>query len=542
MKNKMDRIFVKKLQNRSRQITGSILLSILVCALSSTMIVSSDESVFSQQSIVLNAGWEQVDSGVTQNLRDVFFICLNRGTIVGDEGVILRSGDGGNNWVAQDSGVMENLYGVSYYGYFDTLVVGSGGTILYTSNSGTNWTILQTGMMGTYYSCQMVNETVGVAVGVNAIFQPFFTRTDDGWATWDSTSFYIEHDDVFYEGRLTDVWFLDPLVGFATAIVDVPAGGAVVRTIDGGISWETVVFSPEALTSIDFTNGSVGYVAGDHGTVLETMDAGASWQQITTGVNNWLRAVDFSGQTTGTVVGDAGLILRTEDGGGTWVEQSNGSTVNLLGIQYLTDKFGIIVGEQGVILRTQTGGYPEDVNPPETICTLQGTLVGDVYVSDVVVTLIATDDITGVESTMYQLDSGPWETYIEPITVTQDGPHIIRYYSIDYAGNVETENFSEFTIQHPSNLQISISGGFGIKITVKNLGSTNLSNEPWNLSLDGGLLLIGRHSAGTQDINASEEASLNVFVLGLGKPTITFSIASQQQTVQGTIFLFFVRI
>ena len=544
MKSSLDKFFKRMHQNTSRRFVRGFFVCVILCLFPvSTIAVLSYETelVFSQQPLGVKGGWEQVDSGVTQNLRNVFFICLNRGTIVGDQGVILRSGDGGNTWVAQDSGVLENLYGVSYYGYSDTLVVGSGGTILYTSNSGTNWTILQTGMMGTYYSCQMVNETVGVAVGVNAIFQPFFTRTDNGWSSWDSMSFYIEHEGVFYEGKLTDVWFTSPLVGFATAIVDIPAGGAIVRTTDGGFSWETVLFSPEALTGIDFVNDSVAYAVGDHGMVVQTVDAGTSWQQITCGVETWLRAVDFSDEMTGTLVGDGGMIIRTETGGGSWIPQSNGTPGDLLGIQFVTEKFGIIVGSQGTILRTQTAGYPEDVTPPQTTCVLQGTLVDDVYVSDVEVTLSATDDITGVESTMYQLDDGPWETYVEPILVTLDGLHMLRYYSMDYAGNIETENTTEFSIQHAPDLEISISGGFGIKIKVSNLGLTNLSDEPWNLSVLGGLLFFGRHSTGELDINASEEVTLNAFVFGVGKTTITFSIASQEKTVQATIFLFFVR-
>lgn len=544
MKNYKDRLLGRLLQKHTRNNTLCVLLSVLALTLPVyTISIQSYEiePVIPQESRLLSTGWTHIDSGVTQDLNNVFFICLNRGTIVGDEGVILRSGDGGNNWVAQNSGVMENLYGVSYYGYNVILAVGTSGTILLTNNSGTNWTTLQTGMMGTYFSCQMVNETVGVAVGVNAIFQPFFTRTNDGWDTWESSSFYIEHDSVFYEGRLTDVFFLNTSVGLATAIVDIPMGGAIVRTTDGGSTWETVLFYNEALLSIGFTNESIGYAVGDHGTIVQTSDGGQSWQQGETGVSTLLWAVDFTNQTSGTVVGDNGIILRTENGGSDWIQQSSGTPVNLLSLQYVTDRFGIVVGEQGVILRTETGGNPEDVTPPETICTISGTLVEDVYISDVLVTLNATDDITGVDTTMYKLDEALWETYSEPFSVTKDGSHLLRFYSIDNAGNIEEEKTYEFTIQHPPNLQITMTGGFGIKIQIKNLGSTNLTNEPWNLSLQGGIILFGKQRTGDLTINAAEEITLNALVFGIGKPTMTFTIASTQKTVEGTVFLFFVR-
>jgi photosystem II stability/assembly factor-like uncharacterized protein len=545
MKNKrilLDRLFQK--HTRSTTLCFLFCLLVLFIPLSIAIPQSSEAVSFDfQESSSQKTGWEPVESGVTQDINSVFFICLNRGTIVGDEGIILRTGDEGNNWTAQNSGVMDNLYAVSYYGYSITLAVGTSGTILYTNNSGQNWTILQSGMMGTYYSCQMINETVGVAAGVNAIFQPFFTRTNDGWDTWDSTSFYIEHENVDYEGRLSDVQFINTSVGFATAIVDVPAGGAIVRTIDGGNSWETVLFYDEALFSIDFTEEDVGYAVGDHGAVVQTSDGGESWQELESGVNTVLRSVDFSSLTTGTIVGDNGIILRTENEGQSWTQQTSGTTNDLLGVHCVTDMFGVVVGKQGVILRTKTGGYPEDTRPPETTCTLSGTLEGDIYITDVTVNLTATDDFSGVATTMYKLDNVSWVIYDDgPFVVNINADHVLRFYSIDNTGNIEEEKTCEFTIQHPPNLQISITGGFGIKIHIKNLDTTNITNASWNLSLDGGILLFGKQKAGIVNIEAGDELTLNSLVFGFGKPAITFSIVSSQKIVQGSVFLFFVRI
>jgi photosystem II stability/assembly factor-like uncharacterized protein len=510
-------------RNQARFITLIILLSFVAnCVSFSAASITALEKVPISPQMMLSqrGGWESIESGVTQDINGVFFICLNRGTIVGDEGVILRSGDGGNNWVVQNSGVLENLYGVSYYGYSITMAVGAAGTIIYTSNSGLNWSILQTGMMGTYYSCQMVNETVGVAVGVNAIFQPFFTR---------------------YEGRLSDVHFINTSVGFATAIVDVPAGGAIVKTIDGGNTWETVLFYDEALFSIDFTQEGVGYVVGDNGAIVQTHDNGESWQELESGVNTALRGIDFPSATIGTIVGDNGIILRTENEGQSWIQQTSGTPSNLLGVQFLTDMFGVIVGEQGVILLTKTGGYPEDTIPPETTCALSGTLKGGIYITNVTVNFTATDDFSGVATTMYKLDDALWVTYdAGPFVVHTNGDHLLRFYSIDNAGNIEEEKTCEFTIQHPPNLQISITGGFGIKIRIKNLDTTNITNASWNLSLDGGILLFGKQKAGVVNIDAGDEITLNSLVFGFGKPTITFTIAASEKIVQASVFLFFV--
>lgn len=48
------------------------------------------------------------------NLNDVCFIDPNTGIAVGDFGTILRTSDGGNNWILQASGTTRNLNAVSF--------------------------------------------------------------------------------------------------------------------------------------------------------------------------------------------------------------------------------------------------------------------------------------------------------------------------------------------------------------------------------------------------------------------------------------------
>lgn len=487
-------------------------------------------------------GWEPIQSGVTQDLHSVFFICLNRGSVVGEQGVILQTGDGGNTWMTQNSGVTENLNDIFYFDYSVFLAVGASGTILFTTNTGQNWTIVQTGMMGTYYSGQMITESIGVAVGVNAIFQPFFTRTNDGWNTWQSTSFYIEDNNVFYEGKLTDVHFKNESVGFATAIVDFPSGGAIVRTTTGGATWETVLFYDEALFSIDFTWEGIGYAVGDHGAILQTPDGGQTWVELESDTTTRLRAIDFTSETTGTAVGETGMVLRTDNEGVTWHQQVSGTSFDLYDVKYISQQIGFIVGEHGLILRTTTGGYPDDIIPPETTCNISGTMQGDVYISDVTITLNATDDFSGVALTSYKLDNAPWTTYAtQPIIITEDGPHVLSYYSIDNAGNIEEEKTCEFDIHHPSDVHVTVYGGIGITVAVQNLGTHDLLDIPWNLSLDGGMLFFGKEKSGSIDIAAGKNVTLRSLVIGFGKPTITFTIDSVNYTFKSSVFLFFVK-
>jgi photosystem II stability/assembly factor-like uncharacterized protein len=488
------------------------------------------------------SGWEPQESGVSQNLNSIFLICINRGSIAGDEGVILRTGDGGNNWTTQNSGVTDNLYDIFYYDYSIILAVGASGTILYTNNSGGNWTIIQTGMTGTYFSGRMITDTIGVAVGVNAIFQPFFTRTNDGWNTWESTSFYIENNSTLYEGWLSDVYFINDSIGFATAVVNIPAGGAIVRTTDGGSTWDTMYFSNEELLGIDFTEEGIGYAVGNHGVILQTLDGGDTWNSLDSGVNTTLHAIDFSSEARGTAVGNNGIIIRTQNAGSTWTQQTSGTNNDLLAVRFITEQLGFVVGEHGVILHTTTGGFPDDTFPPETNCTLTGIKEGEIYINNVTVTFSATDDISGVSSTVFKLDDGLWTTYTDPFLISTERNHILYFYSIDNAGNAEEEKTCEFTIQYPPDINVTITGGFGISATIKNLGSSDLTNASWNLSFEGGIILFGKQKSGITTIKAGNEVTLTYLVFGFGKTTITLTITSSKTTKHARIFLFFVHI
>ncbi len=77
-----------------------------------------------------------------------------------------------------------------------------------------------------------------------------------------------------------------------------------------------------------------------------------------------------------------------------------------------------------------------DDTPPVTTATVSGPLTNGWYTGAATVTLTATDD-TAVASTQFQLDTGDWTPYTEPISVTGDGVHTVWFRSTDEAGNVE---------------------------------------------------------------------------------------------------------
>ncbi len=101
------------------------------------------------------------------------------------------------------------------------------------------------------------------------------------------------------------------------------------------------------------------------------------------------------------------------------------------------DTHGGIVSKSVVV--NITAAPPTDTTPPVTSIACGGAACGTGwYTAAVTVTLSATDDLSGVASTFYRVDTGSWTEYTAPFTISTDGSHTIDYNSTDVAGNTET--------------------------------------------------------------------------------------------------------
>jgi hypothetical protein len=204
-----------------------------------------------------------------------------------------------------------------------------------------------------------------------------------------------------------------------------------------------------------------------------------------------------------------------------------------IGIHYISVDSWMLFVDDFLVL---SGG---DTMPPETTYSLEGDFAGGVYTSNVKVTLTATDAGSGVNYTKYKIDGGAWNTYSGPFIVSGKGNHTVAFYSVDMMGNIEGEKSVSFTIQYP--LEITIKGGFGVSATIKNTGTTNLSNINWTIALDGKLIFVGKNKPGTiSALAAGDSVTVKDFVIGFGKTGIAVTAGSVQTSATGTALLFFV--
>jgi len=91
-----------------------------------------------------------------------------------------------------------------------------------------------------------------------------------------------------------------------------------------------------------------------------------------------------------------------------------------------------------------------------------------------------------------------------------------------------------------------IAGGFGVSAVIKNAGGVEATSVDWSISLDGGLILLGKNKTGTiPSLVSGASETVSSFVFGFGKPTITVSVAcaegsSDEKNTSGLVILFFV--
>ena len=99
------------------------------------------------------------------------------------------------------------------------------------------------------------------------------------------------------------------------------------------------------------------------------------------------------------------------------------------------------VDKAGNLEVDKTASFNIDQTPPTTTAQLSGPAgKNGWYTGPVTVTLIATDNLSGIASTSYSLDRAPSQSYSGPFIISANLDHSLAFSSIDQAGNTEATN------------------------------------------------------------------------------------------------------
>jgi photosystem II stability/assembly factor-like uncharacterized protein len=304
----------------------------------SAVLILSSYLLFSQQ-------WQQLNSGTNSYLFDLHFLSETTGWVVGYNGTILKTSNGGNTWIQQNSGTTANLRSVFFLNEQLGWVGGISGLLLKTTDGGSSWQQSQMGY-GTedVYEISFIDENIGQAVvgRVSPYYYSYILKTTNGGLSWQLRyeSDYEAYLDLFVSGNYG--W--------------VVGTGEIARTTNTGEIWN-YVYSPtnQWLYDVFFFDNTTGWAVGggtDSEIILKSSNGGLSWQiQRESYQFQRLQGVCFTDLQNGWTVGENGVILKTTNGGTNWNEYNSPTNNYLREIQFLSESIGYIVGENGTILK-----------------------------------------------------------------------------------------------------------------------------------------------------------------------------------------------
>jgi photosystem II stability/assembly factor-like uncharacterized protein len=266
------------------------------------------------------AHWISLDAGTSSSLNSVFFINPDTGYIAGNNGVILMTSDGGTTWESQNSGTTSNLNSIRFADANTGYIAGMGAKICKTTDKGENWTLSDAPAMGRLWTTD--TNTVYLVGGNINIF-----RTNDGAASWDLllwNSTYGTLNDVCFSGKANGI-----AVGGSWA--QGHSYSLVYSTKDSGTDWGTwLQINSGWLNGTCFADTTVAYAVGADGIIFRSANAGDHWSKQASGTKNDLFSVHFPSPETGYIVGDSGTILKTVNGGVGLFEPSSAENILLL--------------------------------------------------------------------------------------------------------------------------------------------------------------------------------------------------------------------
>jgi len=158
--------------------------------------------------------------------RSLFFTNELTGTIVGINGTIWTTTNGGINYIQRymmlpvqfaDS----SLYDIQYINSSTGFTSGNNGIIVKTTNSGVNWSYLPTGTITQFHGVYFVNENTGFLSGHTGIIY----KTTNGGINWNQQSTGVIDP-------LRTVEFIDENTGWVCGF-----NGLIFKTTNGGSTW-----------------------------------------------------------------------------------------------------------------------------------------------------------------------------------------------------------------------------------------------------------------------------------------------------------------
>lgn len=289
-------------------------------------------------SLLFSQTWSLLPNSPSAGFRhdDIYFVNPDTGWVVNVDGYIYKTTDGGGSFATQLFQPATSFRCVGFAdenkGWAGNLGTGSWspGTdtipLYQTIDGGNSWqpvTNISGPIPAGICGINVVNDSVVYAVG--RVGGPgFIVKTSDGGTSWNSLPV---PPDLFF---LIDCHFFSSDTGLVVGSTGTSLADErylILYTTDGGISW-TPTASSNTYNGhgwkINFTSRDVGYVSIETSSsipvpVLKTTDGGLTWVEKIWHNSLWFQqGIGFVNDSVGWCGSQANRVKRTTDGGDNW--------------------------------------------------------------------------------------------------------------------------------------------------------------------------------------------------------------------------------
>ncbi len=215
----------------------------------------------------------------------------------GDFGTVLKTEDGGETWLAILLGSKSNRPQFTSIFALDknqVIVVGKDGVIYRTIDGGASWAPPPLRIFADFFDVYFVDSSTGFITGNGGTL----LKTTDGGVSWKPT------------GTLKNVGLVLAIRGSDMKTL-YAVGDSLLKSTDGGETWSTLnAGAGQAFRAVAVPDGQTAYLVSESNAILKTTDGGASWNTDFSLPSTVVRAVACPTSNYCIAVGGLGKAFR----------------------------------------------------------------------------------------------------------------------------------------------------------------------------------------------------------------------------------------
>ena len=305
--------------------------------------------------------WEKIAVPTDVTLNSVFFTDSLYGWIAGDSGTIMNTSDGGQTWNRQVTGTTNNIVSVFFLdrnkGWaasqnYATIPYGT--IMMKTLNGGNEWTSFPYPENDIFMNCILFRDSLNGWMGGNP---HALVRTIDGGITWSQAAV---DTSVLAFFPVLNIHFYDEKYGYACGgRFDI--AGVLWRTNDGGNLWHAIDPSEAPADEVHelhlFDSVNVMGAGGDpdfgYGVgMIRTSNGGINWTYHELNMQGYASDLDFRNEKEAWApLGSRGKLIYSMDAGDTWTEIPTPDSTIITNMIFPDSLHGFGIGRNGAFIR-----------------------------------------------------------------------------------------------------------------------------------------------------------------------------------------------